>query len=207
MKKIFNIERKKLIILNYITIFIISLISYINCYESTTWILEVIPVYIGLIIIAFLGKKKIQISNLLHIFISIQMLILIIGGHYSYARVPLFDYFKVLFDWSRNNYDKVGHFIQGVTPFLIMKEILVKKNILKKGFLLNFICICTALAFSAFYELIEFSSAIILGSGADDFLGTQGDVWDTQKDMLFALIGSIFISLSTIKYKYSIKIN
>ncbi len=198
------ILKNKNLFITYCLIFIFSLISYINCFDRLTWFLEVIPVYIGIIVIFLFWTKNIAISNLLNIFIIIQMLILIIGGHYSYARVPMFDYIGTLFGWSRNNYDKLGHFVQGITPFLIAKEILIRKYDFKRGFMLNFLCICVSLAFSAFYELLEFTASISLGQGADEFLGMQGDVWDTQKDMLYALIGAITISVFTINYKYKV---
>lgn len=198
-------KTQKIFLTLYIMVFILSLLSIVNCYDFLTWLLEVIPVYAGIIIIYILNKKNIKISNLLQSIILLHMIILIIGGHYSYAKVPFFDYLKDIFNWNRNNYDKVGHFIQGITPFLITKEILIKNNTIKNNLLLNFLSISVSLAFSALYELIEFSSAIVLGNKATDFLGTQGDIWDTQKDMLFALIGAITICLTTMTYKYQIK--
>lgn len=175
----------------FLFIIILTIVGFFGCYDILTYILEIIPVFIGVLILSCFHYKKINIPNYLVVIIFIHMLVLIIGGYYSYAKVPLFDYLKVIFNCSRNNYDKVGHFMQGVTPFLITKEFLKRNNSIKSNFTLNFLSISVALAFSALYELLEFFLAIILDSKADDFLGTQGDVWDTQKDMLFALIGAL----------------
>lgn len=175
----------------FLFVFILTIAGFFGCYDVLTYTLEVIPVFVGILVLFYFYHKQINIPNYLIIIIFIHMLILIIGGYYSYARVPLFDYLKIVFNWSRNNYDKVGHFMQGVTPFLITKEFLKRNHSIKSNFTLNFLSISVALAFSALYELFEFFSTIILGSEADDFLGMQGDIWDTQKDMLFALIGAL----------------
>ncbi len=114
-----------------------------------------------------------------------------IGGHYTYAEVPLFDHIKDIFDFKRNNYDKVGHFAQGFIPALIAREIMIRKNLINTKFWQNFFIICFCLAFSAFYELIEWWAALAVGEDADAFLGTQGYVWDTQSDMALALLGAI----------------
>lgn len=203
MFSIENIDMRKTFIGSYGTVLVLMLLSYINCFDRLTWVLEVAPVCIGIVIMTILARRHQEVSTLLNCFIIVQMLILIVGGHYSYARVPLFDMFSEWFGWGRNNYDKVGHFVQGITPFLITKEILVRKQILVRGKLLNFLCIAVALAFSACYELIEFIAAVMLGSGAEEFLGTQGDVWDTQKDMLCALLGAISIATLTVNYNYT----
>jgi putative membrane protein len=121
----------------------------------------------------------------------LHCLILIIGGHYTYAEVPLFDWIKETFNQSRNNYDKVGHFAQGFVPALIIREIFVRKNVVNGPKWLGFIIVSVSLAISAFYELIEWFVSINTGESGDAFLGTQGDIWDTQSDMLTALIGAI----------------
>ena len=120
------------------------------------------------------------------------MMILAIGGHYTYAEVPLFNYFKEAFNLSRNNYDKVGHFFQGITPALLIREIILRKTNLKNAKFIFIFSVASALSFSALYEIFEWIIAISTNSG-DDFIGTQGDIWDTQKDMLTAFLGAIFI--------------
>jgi putative membrane protein len=125
------------------------------------------------------------------VLILIHSIILIIGGHYTYAEMPAFNWLRDTFDLSRNYYDRLGHFAQGFIPAIIMREILLRTSPLRRGKLLNILVICTCLAISASYELIEWGVAEATGSAADAFLGTQGDVWDTQWDMFFALIGSI----------------
>lgn len=183
-------------------VLLISLISMVDCFDPLTWFLEVLPVYIGMVILAFLVSRGVNISNLLLGVIIIHMLILIVGGHYSYARVPLFDWLRQIFGWSRNNYDRVGHLVQGITPFLIAKELLMRKSYRMEAGLINVLSIAVALAFSALYELLEFAAAVYLQDGAEDFLGTQGDMWDTQKDMLCALIGATTMAIVSYKYRY-----
>jgi putative membrane protein len=120
------------------------------------------------------------------------MIILMVGGHYTYAEVPLFEWFKEIFDQSRNNYDKVGHFAQGFIPAILAREILLKKRIIQHtGMWLNYIIVSIVLAFSAFYELVEWWVALAVGEDADAFLGTQGYIWDTQSDMGYALFGAL----------------
>lgn len=114
-----------------------------------------------------------------------------IGGHYTYAEVPFFDWLKVVFSMGRNNYDKVGHFAQGFVPALVAREILLRTTLLRSGKMLSFIVICICLAISAFYELIEWWVAAATGTAAEAFLGTQGYAWDTQSDMAFALAGAV----------------
>jgi len=114
-----------------------------------------------------------------------------VGGHYTYAEVPLFDTLKDMFDLERNNYDKVGHFVQGFVPAILAREILIRKHVVNGKAWLNLFIISICLAFSAFYELIEWAVAFMSGAGAEAFLGTQGDIWDTQSDMFVALMGAI----------------
>lgn len=166
------------------------IISAIKPHDYFTWILEVFPATIGITVIT-LTYKKFPLSNLLYILILIHCYVLFIGGHYTYAEVPLFNTLRDLFHQQRNNYDKVGHFIQGFVPAIIAREILIRKNIVQKSGWLFFICIAICLAISAFYELIEAFVAISTGDSAEAFLGTQGYIWDTQSDMFFALIGAI----------------
>lgn len=173
-------------------LFILALLvwSGIHPYDRFTWVLEVAPAVIGLIILIVL-YPKFQFTNFTLCFIAFEMAILIIGGHYTYALMPLFDRFQVIFHFQRNHYDRLGHLAQGMTPALIARELLIRKDIVKKEPWLSIIVISIPLAISAIYEIIEFITAVLLGEAAHAFLGTQGDVWDTQMDMLFALIGDL----------------
>ena len=159
--------------------------------DPFTWFLEVLPVFIGLFILV-LTYKKFPLTPLLYVLILIHMIILMVGGHYTYAEVPLFDWIREVFDHSRNNYDKVGHFAQGFIPAILAREILIRKNIVQGTKIwLNFIILSIILAFSAFYELVEWWVALAVGEDAEAFLGTQGYMWDTQSDMGYALFGGI----------------
>ena len=171
--------------------FIVLIWSAINPKDQFTWFLEVAPAVIGLILMA-LSYKKFPLTPLLYTLILIHMVILMVGGHYTYAEVPLFDTIKELFDQSRNNYDKVGHLAQGFIPAILAREILLRKEIVNGSKIwLNYIILSIILAFSAFYELIEWWVALGTGEDAEAFLGTQGYVWDTQSDMGWALMGGI----------------
>jgi len=163
--------------------------------DTFTWFLEVLPVFIGLVILV-LTFKKFPLTPLLYTLILMHMIILMVGGHYTYAEVPLFDWLKEIFDHSRNNYDKVGHFAQGFVPAILAREIIIRKNILQGAKIwLNYIILSIILAFSAFYELIEWWVALAVGEDAEAFLGTQGYMWDTQSDMGYALFGGIMALL------------
>jgi putative membrane protein len=173
-----------------IILFFIGLIlSGINPHDYFTWILEIFPGIIGLIILV-LTFKKFKFSFLTYTFILIHCYILFIGGHYTYAEVPLFDWIKEAFHQSRNNYDKVGHFTQGFVPALIVRELYVRKEVVKPGSWQPFLTICTCVTISVFYEFLEWFVAVKSGQSAEAFLGTQGYVWDTQSDMLYAFIGA-----------------
>ena len=176
--------------IKYIWIIIFTAVlvwSGINPKDQFTWLLEVAPALIGAALLA-LTYKLFRLTPLLYAFILLHCVVLMIGGHYTYAEVPLFD---GLFDAQRNNYDKVGHFFQGFVPALIAREILIRKHVVNgRGWRSVFI-ISICLAFSAFYELIEWWVALATGENAEAFLGTQGYVWDTQSDMAFALLGAI----------------
>lgn len=178
--------------------FLIGLaLSGINPHDFMTWILEVFPGVIGLLILVFTFKKFI-FTDLVYILILVHCYILFIGGHYTYAEVPLFDWIKEIFHQSRNNYDKLGHFAQGFIPALIVRELFIRQAVVKKGTWLSFLTVCVCVSISVFYEFLEWFVAIVSGQSAESFLGTQGYVWDTQSDMLYALIGAlcaiIFIS-------------
>lgn len=173
--------------------------SLINPKDLFTWFLEVIPAIIGLIVLAF-TYKKFKLTTVLYILILIHSIILMIGGHYTYAQVPFFDYIKEFFELERNNYDKVGHFAQGFVPAIIAREIIIRKNIIQISSWRNFFIICFCLALSAIYELIEWWVALATNEASNDFLGTQGYIWDTQSDMAWALFGAIFALIFLSKY-------
>ena len=162
-----------------------------------TWFLEVIPAVIGALVLA-LTYKSFKLTTLVYILILIHCIILMIGGHYTYAEVPLFDNLRDLLGSSRNNYDKLGHFAQGFVPALIAREIILRKNIIQGAIWQVFFIVSFCLALSAFYELIEWWVALATGENAEAFLGTQGYIWDTQSDMGLALLGAVvsLISLS-----------
>jgi putative membrane protein len=136
-------------------------------------------------------RKSFPLTPLVYWLILAHSIVLMVGGHYTYAEVPLFDWLKEPLGWSRNNYDKVGHFMQGFVPALVTRELLLRRTPLLRGGWLNVIVVATCLAISALYELIEWQVAVGTGEAADAFLGTQGDPWDTQKDMATALVGAI----------------
>jgi putative membrane protein len=161
--------------------------SGINPKDQFTWFLEVLPALIGIVLLAA-TYKSFPLTPLLYFFILAHCIILMVGGHYTYAEVPLFDN---LFGAERNNYDKVGHFAQGFVPGLLAREILIRKHVVNGDMWRNLFIVSICLAFSAFYELIEWWVALASGEDAEAFLGTQGYVWDTQSDMFLALIGAI----------------
>lgn len=166
------------------------LLSGLQPYDRATWLMEVLPVLIVLPLLAATHGRY-PLTPLLYAGIFAHALVLIVGGRYTYARVPLG--FQVA-DWlelSRNPYDKLGHFFQGLVPALAAREILLRGGYVHGRRMLAFVVCCIALAISASYELIEWAAALALGQGADEFLGTQGDPWDTQSDMLMALLGAL----------------
>ena len=176
----------------WLSIFFVVLVwSAVNPKDQFTWFLEVVPALIGFVLIV-LTYKKFPLTPLLYMLILIHMAILMVGGHYTYAEVPLFDTIKELLDQTRNNYDKVGHFAQGFVPAILARELLIRKEIVSGSKIwLNYIILSIVLAFSAFYELIEWWVALATGEDAEAFLGTQGYMWDTQSDMMYALIGGV----------------
>ncbi|MFC3898501.1 DUF2238 domain-containing protein [Lentzea rhizosphaerae] len=170
-------------------------VSGIGPYDRTTWYLEVAPVVIGGAILVA-TYRRFPLTPLLYRLIFLHALVLILGGHYTYARVPLGFWVQDLFDLARNHYDRFGHFVQGFVPALLAREVLLRKTPLRPGGWLFFLVVCVCLGFSAGYELLEWGSAVIGGSAADDFLGTQGDVWDTQWDMFMALLGAVLAQVT-----------
>lgn len=170
-------------------------VSAIAPYDRATWWMEVAPVLIaGPLLIA--TRRSFPLTTLLYVLVALHALVLILGGAYTYARVPLGFWLQDFFELGRNPYDKIGHFMQGFVPALIAREILLRGAYVTTGKMAGFLSVCVALAISASYELIEWWAALALGQGAEEFLGTQGDPWDTQSDMFLALIGSLAALLS-----------
>ncbi len=189
----------KLIYSLLILIVLLLIWSAINPFDYFTWFLEVSPAVIGVIVLAF-TYKRFRFTNLVYVLIFLHCVILIIGGHYTYAEVPLFDWIQDAFNQTRNNYDKVGHFAQGFVPAMITRELLIRKQVVNTNGWLNFIVVCIAMAISVTYEFIEWAVSLGTGEGGDSFLGTQGYIWDTQSDMLYASIGAILALVLFGKY-------
>jgi putative membrane protein len=170
---------------------VVSLIfSGVEPYDRTTWILEVFPVLIGLPLLLWVDHKY-KVTLLLFALACLHFLVLMYGGAYTYARAPLGFWLQDLLQFKRNPYDRIGHFMQGFVPAILAREVLIRSAKIASRNYLFFLCVCICLAVSATYELIEWAAALILGQGADEFLGTQGDQWDTQWDMFMALVGSL----------------
>lgn len=159
-------------------------------YDRLTWLLEITPVLIAVPVL-WLTYQRFPLTPLLYWCIFIHALLLILGGAYTYARVPLGYALQEWLELSRNPYDKIGHFFQGFVPALITREVLLRKQLINHKAMMTFLVICVVLAISACYELIEWVAALALGQGAEEFLGTQGDQWDTQSDIFLALVGGL----------------
>ncbi|QSP93563.1 DUF2238 domain-containing protein [Marinobacter salinisoli] len=168
--------------------------SAIEPKDRVTWMLEVLPAVIGLCLVAWC-VVRFPLTPLVYWLILIHAVILMVGGHYTYAEVPLFDWFRDWFGWQRNNYDKLGHFAQGFVPALIARELVIRFDVFHGRGWMSFFVVCFCLALSAFYELIEWWVALASDEAADAFLGTQGYVWDTQSDMAWALSGAVIALL------------
>ena len=168
---------------------IVLIWSGIGPKERGTWLMEVLPVLIALPLV-LMTWKRFPLTTLLTVVITLHAIVLMVGGKYTYAEMPLFNWLRDEFHLSRNHYDRLGHFMQGFAPALVIRELLLRTSTLKSGKWMATIIIFSCLGVSAIYELIEWAAAVALGAGADAFLATQGDVWDTQKDMLMAGIGA-----------------
>jgi len=179
----------KLLTFLIVSFFAVLIWSVIHPHDLFTWFLEASPAITAFILLG-VTYKRFRFSNLVYVLIWMHSIVLLIGAHYTYAEVPLFNWIRDTYQLKRNSYDGVGHFSQGFFPAMIAREILLRKTEVR-GIWLPFIVVCIVLAFSAFYELIEWWVALTTGSAGDAFLGTQGDVWDTQKDMALCLVGSI----------------
>jgi putative membrane protein len=184
-------ERGESVRLAWIAIFLAVLIwSGIEPRDYMTWCLEVAPAVIGGIVLWF-TRDRFPLTTLVYVLILIHCIILMVGGHYTYAEVPLGEWAREVLDGSRNNYDKVGHFVQGFIPAMIARELMIRLGVFNSDRWRDFFIVCFCLGFSAFYELIEWWVALLSDEAADAFLGTQGYVWDTQSDMGWALVGSV----------------
>lgn len=175
----------------WIGIFLAVLIwSGIGPKDFVTWCLEVAPAVIGGVVLWF-TRERFPLTTLVYVLILIHCIILMIGGHYTYAEVPLGEWVRELVDGSRNNYDKLGHFVQGFIPAMIARELMIRLEVFNSSRWRDFFIVCFCLAFSAFYELIEWWVALLSDEAAEAFLGTQGYVWDTQSDMGWAFFGAV----------------
>ena len=179
-----------------LSLVVFLVLSGIHPHDFFTWVLEVFPILIGVPILIWV-YPRFRFTRLVYTLLWLHAIILMVGGHYTYAQVPLGFWMEHAFGFARNHYDRIGHFAQGFIPALLAREIFIRTSPLQGSRWLPFVVICFCLAFSAFYELIEFWTALASGSAATDFLGTQGDPWDTQWDMQLALIGAI-VSLLTL---------
>ena len=173
--------------------------------DLLTWMLEVAPALIGLAGL-LATRRTFPLTRIAYSLILLHCLILMVGGHYTYAEVPIFNWLKQVFQLERNNYDKIGHFAQGFVPAIIAREILIRKSVVTGRSWLNFLVTCVCLAISAAYELLEWGVALLSEEAAESFLGTQGYIWDTQSDMAFALLGAI-TALVTLRQRHDRQIN
>ena len=175
-----------------VLLFIVAIVLFWSGWQPHdrfTWWLEIAPGLAGIVIL-LVTYRRFQFTTLCYALIALHICVLCVGGHYTYARVPAFDWLRPIFGWQRNHYDRLGHFMQGFVPAMISREIFIRLNIVNRKKWIPFFVVSVCLAISAFYELVEWRVAIFGGSASNDFIGSQGDVWDTQEDMLFALIGA-----------------
>ena len=169
---------------------VLLVVSGIGPHDRVTWVLEVAPILIAVPIL-LLTARRFPLTPLAYRLIFVHALILMLGGHYTYAEVPLGFWMERAFGFARNHYDRIGHLAQGFVPAIVVREILIRRSPLQSGKWLTFLVLGVGLAISALYELVEWWAALIGGEGADAFLGTQGDQWDTQWDMFLALLGAV----------------
>jgi putative membrane protein len=188
----------------YLAVFFIALaVSAIRPHDYFTWFLEVVPALIALVILAA-TYKKFQFSNFIYGLVLFHSIVLMIGGHWTYAEVPFGYWIQEIFNFSRNHYDRFGHLMQGFVPALVARELIIRNNIIPSKKWMAFFIVFTILGFSAFYEFFEWGMSVITGEAADSFLGTQGDVWDTQWDMFMCFVGSItaLLTMSRVHDKF-----
>jgi putative membrane protein len=183
-------QRTRLLLIGSAVLVLLLGITGIRPFDRTTWVLEVFPVVIALPVL-WATHRRFPLTDLLYVCIFLLALVLMLGGAYTYARVPIGFFLQELLGLDRNPYDRIGHFFQGFVPALVAREIFIRGRYVRGRAMLAFLAVCVVLAISATYELVEWGAAVALGQGADEFLGTQGDPWDTQSDMLLALIGAV----------------
>lgn len=169
--------------------------SAVSPYDRLTWFMEIAPVLLVFPVLVA-TRRRFPLSDLLYVLIAVHALVLILGGAYTYARVPFGSWLQDLLALERNPYDRIGHFMQGLVPAMAAREVLVRGAFVRGARMAVFLSVCVALAVSAAYELIEWAAALALGQGADEFLGTQGDPWDTQSDMFMALLGALVATVA-----------
>lgn len=187
-------SRKKYHVALLVSFVAVLIWSLIRPKDLFTWFLECAPAMLGAVILVA-TYRRFEWTTLAYTLMWAHAIILVVGGHYTYAEMPLFDWIRDAFHLSRNHYDRVGHFAQGFVPAMVAREFLLRRSPLRPGKLLATLVVSVCLAISAAYELLEFGVSVLSGSAGDAFLGTQGDIWDTQKDMALALIGSITAQL------------
>lgn len=186
-------------VLVWVLVFVSVLVwSAIDPADRLTWWMEVIPALIGFVIL-WATRQRFPLTQLVYFLILVHAIILMVGGHYTYAEVPVGDWLRDLMDGDRNNYDKLGHLAQGFIPAMIAREVMIRNKVVAIKAWIPFLVISIVLAFSAFYELIEWWAALLSAEAADSFLGTQGYVWDTQSDMMWALGGAVLALLTLSK--------
>jgi putative membrane protein len=168
--------------------------SAVNPHDYPTWFLEVLPAVLGAAVLWY-TRDTYPLTQLTYILILIHCVILMVGGHYTYAEVPMFEWIRDEFGQQRNNYDKLGHFVQGFVPVIVAREIVIRNKVFNSARWRDFFIVCFCLGFSAFYELIEWWVALLSEEAAESFLGTQGYIWDTQSDMAYALVGAVLALL------------
>jgi len=185
-------DRTARILLGVVLVFLA--LSRLGAYDGEIWFMETLPVMIGAVIL-LKTWRRFRLTSLLCWLIAAHAIILIVGGHYTYSRVPIGNWFSEVFDLTRNNYDRFAHFVQGFVPAILTREILLRTSPLHRGKWLFFLVTCVCLAFSAFYEIAEWQTAVWRGDSSLEFLGTQGDVWDAQWDMSLALAGAMLAQI------------
>ncbi|MFD2147429.1 DUF2238 domain-containing protein [Mucilaginibacter antarcticus] len=186
---------------SFLVLFFVGLaVSAINPHDYFTWVLEVFPAVIGMCVLVF-TFKRFRLTTLTYTFILIHCYVLFIGGHYTYAQVPWFNWLRDALHQSRNNYDKIGHFMQGFVPAMIVRELFIRNEVVKSRGWMPLLIVSVCMSISVLYEFLEWFVAIISGESGDAFLGTQGYIWDTQSDMLYATIGAITMLIMMAKYQ------
>ncbi len=185
-----NTRNTKLHVFLLASFVLILIWSFVDCFDLLTWILEAAPAVVGVAILAAV-YRKFRLTNLTLILMWLHAIILLVGAHYTYSKMPLFDWLKDTFELSRNHYDRFGHIAQGFVPAILAREVLLRTSPLRRGKWLFFIIVCICLAIAAAYELFEWLVVIVMQDASAAFLAMQGDMWDTQKDMALCLISAI----------------